>query len=128
MLIAVGRITHDPNGRRRAPAVRPKGRRWAVAALSQCRSGGFGPGERSAPLLRACELRYSVAESGWMHRPSGKCRMSPLLPLNTAASKPTWVTGHVTGQGQDRAEKAVNEISLLISISLASKSETAGGA
>ena len=61
--------------------MRPKGRRSAVAVLSKCRSGGSGHEARSAPLLGARRLRYSVAESGRIGCPSGECRLESSPPL-----------------------------------------------
>ncbi len=81
-LTAAIRITHDPNGRRSAPAAWQKARTSVVVELSRRRSGGFGPGERSAPLLRACELRYFVADDGWIGRPNGKYRFTRINSIS----------------------------------------------
>ena len=53
------------------------GRRSRQTELPSHRSGGSGTGDGPALFLRARELRDSVAKSGLVDRPPGKCRFGP---------------------------------------------------
>ena len=101
MLTAAGGISHGASEGRHAPVAGPKGRPLALAALSTPRSGAFDAGERTTRLLGTRKLRYSVASSGRMGRPSGKCgvKLRPSLQRDPRPGRPP--RRHASGQPSD---------------------------